>query len=186
MLRPRLNLSAVLLLAGTTLLPATTSMHAQLDPLSHRAPANSPLTQPTLSPGVLKLMQLDAEFSQATANGGGKAFASWFTDDALALNNGKPPVLGKTRIAADANWDAKQYRLEWQPAGGQMGPSGDMGFTWGHYDGHSKDRNGNDVVTGGRYITVWRLLSNGTWKVAMDASANEPPAAGDCCALPKP
>ena len=161
-------------------------LHAQLDPLSHPAPSSSPLTQPTLSPGVMQLMQLDAKFSKDTLRGGGHAFAAWFADDAIALNNGKAPVYGKMRIAADAGWDPRQYQLQWQPTGGQMGPSGDMGFTWGHYDGKAKDRNGNDVVTGGRYITVWKRLPSGEWKVAMDASANEPPAAGDCCALPKP
>ena len=132
------------------------------------------------------MMKLDSDFSRDTVQGGGKAFAHWFADDAIALNNGKSPVLGKTSIAADAAWDPKQYRLEWQPQGGRMGPSGDMGFTWGHYEGHAKDRNGNDIATSGRYITVWKRMPDGTWKVALDASANEPPAAGDCCALPKP
>src|SRR5438094_2645277 len=94
-----------LILSATLLLAAPAVMHAQLDPLSHPAPANSPLTQPTLSPGVLQLMQLDAEFSRTTLAGGGKAFASWFADDALALNNAKNPIYGKTSIAADANWD---------------------------------------------------------------------------------
>ena len=155
---------AHLILSVFLLLTAPAAMHAQLDPLSHQAPTNSPLTQPSLSPGVLQLMQLDAEFSRATLAGGGKAFASWFADDALALNNGKTPVFGKT--------------------GGQMGPSGDMGFTWGHYDGHAKDRNGNDIATGGRYITVWKRTPGGKWKVALDASANEPPT--DCCAVAKP
>jgi ketosteroid isomerase-like protein len=160
---------------------------AQLDPLS-RPPssAGSPLTQPTLSPGTLQLMQLDLDFAKDVAKGGGKAFASWFADDAITLNNGKPPALGKTRIAASANWDPKQYQLVWQPLGAQMGPSGDMGFTYGHYEGHAKDNNGNDVSTNGRYITVWKRTSDGKWKVALDASADEPPAAGDCCKLPTP
>ncbi len=178
MIRAHLILSVLLLLT------APAAMHAQLDPLSHQAPTNSPLTQPSLSPGVLQLMQLDAEFSRATLAGGGKAFASWFADDALALNNGKNPVFGKTAIAADANWDPKEYQLQWQPTGGQIGPSGDMGFTWGHYDGHAKDHNGNDIATGGRYITVWKRTPDGKWKVALDASATEPPT--DCCAVAKP
>ena len=172
------------ILAAFVLTVAPLASHAQLDPLSHPAPANSPLTQPSLSPGVLQLMQADEEFSKSTLAGGGKAFASWFADDALALNNAKAPVYGKTAIAADANWDPKQYQLQWQPTGGQMGPSGDMGFTWGHYDGHAKDRNGNDIATGGRYITVWKRMPDGKWKVALDASAMEPPT--DCCAVPKP
>ncbi len=178
MQRPVLSFAASLLLASSV------AAHAQLDPISHSAPLNSPLTQTTLSPGVVALMQTDLQFCKETVTGGGKAFASWFADDALALNNGKSPVAGKVAIAAGAAWDPKDYRLEWQPTGGQMGPSGDMGFTWGHYDGHAKDRNGNEIVTSGRYITVWRRMPDGKWKVALDASANEPPT--DCCAVPKP
>jgi ketosteroid isomerase-like protein len=168
------------------LLVGPVAIHAQLDPLAPHAPVNNPVTQPTLSPGVLQLLQLDAQFAKETLAGGGKAFAGWFADDALTLNNGKPAVYGKTNIAANAAWDPKQYQLRWTPAGGQMGPSGDMGFTWGHYDGHSKDRNGNDVTTSGRYITVWKRLPDGRWKVTLDASAEEPAAAGECCKLPTP
>ena len=145
----------------------------------------SPVTQPTISPGLVQLLELEGRFSQEVAEGGGKAFATWFADDAVTLNNGKPAVLGRGAIAADANWDPKVYHLSWIAQGGQMGPSNDMGFTWGHYEGRSTDRSGQPVVTSGRYITVWKKTRAG-WKVAMDASADEPPSAGDCCALPKP
>jgi ketosteroid isomerase-like protein len=150
-----------------------------------RADAN-PLTQPTLTPGVLLLLELEGRFSQAVAAGGGKAFGSWFADDAVTLNNGRPAVLGHSAIAAQAQWDPKAYQLTWVPQGAQMGPSNDMGFTWGHYEGRSKDKSGEPVVITGRYFTVWKKLPDGSWKVALDASANEPPAAGECCVLPKP
>ena len=147
--------------------------------------AQSPLTVPTLSPGVVFLMELEGRFNQAVEKGGGKAFASWFADDAVVLNNGRAATFGKLAIGEQAKWDPKEYQLTWQPQGAQMGPSGDMGFTWGHYEGHSKDKNGQPVVVEGRYITIWKKI-NGEWKVAMDASANDAPLAGECCALPKP
>ena len=146
----------------------------------------SPITQPTVTPGQLTLLELEAKFAQAVAEGGGKAFASWFADDAVTLNNGKPATLGRGAIAASATWSPQDYNLTWVAQGAQMGPSNDMGFTWGHYEGRSKDHDGNPVVTTGRYITVWKKLADGSWKVAMDASANEPAGAADCCALPKP
>jgi ketosteroid isomerase-like protein len=146
----------------------------------------SPLAQPTLSPGVILLMELEGRFAKAVAQGGGKAFADWFADDAVTLNNGKPAVLGRASIAAQAQWDPKDYQLIWTPQGAQMGPSNDMGFTWGHYEGTSRDKNSQPVTISGRYFTVWKKLPDGTWKVALDASANEPPAAGECCVLPKP
>jgi len=146
----------------------------------------SPVTAPTLTPGQITLLELEGRFSQAVAEGGGKAFASWFADDAVTLNNGKPATLGRGAIALTATWDPKEYSLTWVAQGAQMGPSNDMGFTWGHYEGRSTDKNGQAIMTTGRYITVWKKLPNGTWKVAMDASAQEPPEAGECCTLPKP
>jgi ketosteroid isomerase-like protein len=147
---------------------------------------SNPLSQPTLTPGALVLLELEGRFSQAVAEGGGKAFGNWFAEDGVTLNNGKPAILGRTAIAAQAQWDPKTYQLSWTPQGAQMGPSNDMGFTWGHYEGRSKDKNGEPVVISGRYFTVWKKLPNGSWKVALDASADEPAATGECCVLPKP
>lgn len=144
-------------------------------PAFRPAPSSSSAAlESTLSPGALQLLTLDGEFSQSVAKGGGAAFTSWFADDALTLNNGKVPVIGKAHIAATARWTPEEYQLAWQPMGAQMGPSGDMGFTWGHYDGTSKGKNGNAVTISGRYITVWKRTSDGKWKVALDASAEEP------------
>jgi ketosteroid isomerase-like protein len=167
--------------------PGTNIVAPGYDALAQSASAiSSPLTQPTLTPGALLQLELEGRFAKAVETGGGKAFGAWFADDAVTLNNGKPAVLGRTAIAAQAQWDPKTYQLTWTPQGAQMGPSNDMGFTWGHYEGHSKDKNGGPVVIAGRYFTVWKKLPDGTWKVALDASADEPPATGECCVLPKP
>jgi len=194
-MRSRTPIARLLLmfsLAGPIYLRAQTSPSPTLqpspftlDPLAPQ-PAGNLLTQPALNPGALVLLDLEARFARDVAAGGGKAFASWFADDAVSLSNGRPAVLGRGAIVAQADWDPKAYQLTWTPTAAQMGPSNDMGFTWGHYEGHTKDRNGEPVTITGRYITVWKKLPNGTWKVALDASATEPPAVGDCCALPKP
>jgi len=181
----------VLLTCALLLGPSATAQTIQppaapYDSLLRPPAAANALTQPTLSPGVLLLMELERRFAQDVASGGGKAFASWFADDAVTLNNGLPAVLGRAAIAAKADWDPKVYQLTWTPQGAQMGPSNDMGFTWGQYEGHSIDKNGQPVLTSGRYFTVWKKLPGGSWKVALDASANAPPAAGECCTLPKP
>ena len=147
---------------------------------------SSPLTQPTLSAGALLLLELDGRFSEAVAAGGGKAFVSWFAEDGMTLNNGKPAVIGRAAISAKAQWDAKDYQLTWTPEMAQMGPSGDMGFTWGRYEGRARDKNGQPVVTSGRYMTVWKKMPDGNWKVALDASAEAPSAPDECCTLPKP
>jgi ketosteroid isomerase-like protein len=170
------------LLAAALLTSAVAGAQITLNPLSKPAP--NPLTDPTLSPGNAFLFNLESKFAADTAAGGGKAFASWFADDAVTLSNGKAAVVGRPAIAAQATWDPKQYQLTWTPEGGEMAPAGDMGFTWGHYEGTSKDHNGNPVKTTGRYMTIWKKLPDGSWKVKLDSSNDEPPGAGDCCKLP--
>jgi ketosteroid isomerase-like protein len=172
-----IRLAIVLALA---LAPASAAWaQGALDPFSASQTANpSPLLQPTLSPGVLFLYDLEKNFARATLDGGGKAFASWFANDAVTIANKQVPVVGHAAIAAAAQWDPKQYTLQWTPQGGQMLSAGDAGYTWGHYEGRALDANGNAVTTTGRYITLWKKQADGSWKVALDISNEEPPA--DC------
>jgi ketosteroid isomerase-like protein len=171
-----------LLLAG---LGAAATAKGQLpEPGSAPASVPNPLTDVTVKPGKVLLFDLDTRFAKDVLERGGSAFAQWFADDAVALNNGAAPLIGKVAIAKSANWAAKDYQLTWTPTDALMGPSGDMGYTWGHFEGHSKDANGNPVTTSGRYITMWRKEPDGNWKVILDAGSNEPAGAGDCCKLP--
>ncbi|MDE1160944.1 MAG: nuclear transport factor 2 family protein [Acidobacteriaceae bacterium] len=172
--------SAVLVAA---LLVASCSVRAQMLTPEPATSAPQPLTSPSTTPGELELLQLEAKFAADTAQGGGAAFSRWFADDGIELPDGKAPLIGHTAIASHTQWDPKQYQLSWTPDGARIGPSGDSGFTWGHYTGRSHDASGQPVLREGRYITVWKKV-NGQWKVALDASAND--AAADCCALPKP
>lgn len=158
---------------------------AQLPLDSQQAPVANPFSNPGLTPQQSFLYSLEARFQHDTAQGGGAAFAKWFALDAVTLSNGKAPVIGQAAIAADANWTVAQYQLTWTPEGARMSADGDMGFTWGHYEGHSKDRDGSTITTTGRYMTVWKKQPDSSWKVELDASNDAPPAAGDCCKLPQ-
>jgi ketosteroid isomerase-like protein len=170
------------LFLGTALLFASMANAQMLTPQAPASEAN-PL-DPTMKPGKALLLDLEAKFGKDVAEHGGAGFAAWFADDGVALGNGEAPVIGKVAIAKSANWDPKTYQLTWTPTDAVMGPSGDMGYTWGHFEGHSKDQNGNPVLTSGRYMTIWRKQADGSWKVVLDAGANDVPNAGDCCKLP--
>lgn len=175
--------SAAVLVA--TLAFTSSAAHAQvLDPLGPKTgpsqPSN-PLSDPGVTPGVQFLYDLDARFAADTAKGGGPAFSAWFAPDAVTLANGKAPVVGHDAIAATATWTPQAYQLTWTSEGARLSTSGDMGITWGHYEGLSKDKDGGTVKTSGRYMTVWKKQADGTWKVELDASNDGPPA--DCCSL---
>jgi ketosteroid isomerase-like protein len=156
-----------------------------LEPSAPAATPN-PLSDPTLNPGKALLYDLEARFAKDVLEKGGAGFAEWFAEDGVALGNGAAPLIGRVAIAKSANWSPQAYQLTWTPTAAVMSASGDMGYTWGHFEGHSKDANGGPVTTTGRYMTIWRKGPDGAWKVVLDAGSNEPAAAGDCCKLPTP
>ena len=154
------------------------------EPGSQSSSAPNPLADTTVKPGKMLLFDLEARFAKDVLTKGGAAFADWFANDGVELSNGEAPVVGKVAIVKSANWSPKSFQLSWTPTDALMGPSGDMGYTWGHYEGHSKDANGNPITITGRYMTVWRKEPSGVWKVVMDAGNNEPAGAGDCSKVP--
>jgi len=172
-------------MAGTGGGLASRMAQAQLSfPDTNAQAAPNPLTDTTVKPGKVLLYDLEARFAKDVLERGGKGFSDWFAEDGVALGNGAAPLVGRVAIAKSANWNPKVYQLTWTPTDAMMGPSGDMGYTWGHFEGHSKDVNGNPLTTTGRYMTIWRKSADGQWKVVLDAGANEEPKAGDCCKLP--
>jgi len=176
--------SALFCLLAVAALCGVSVAHAQLPMPGAQADAPNPLTDSTVNPGKALLFELEARFAKDVATRGGAAFADWFAGDGVSLGNGAAPNIGKVAVAKSATWSPKDYQLTWTPTDAMMGPSGDMGYTWGHFEGHSKDASGNPITTTGRYITMWRREPEGNWKVVLDAGANEPPASGDCCKLP--
>lgn len=178
-----LLLTASALCALTFFVPSR--VDAQILQPTPPSDATDLLTDPTMTPGKALLFDLEAKFAKDVAERGGEGFAAWFADDGVALGNGVAPLIGKVAIAKSATWSPKVYQLTWDPKEALMGPSGDMGYTWGHYEGSSKDVNGNPVKTSGRYMTIWRKQPDGRWKVVLDAGSTEPAESGDCCRLPK-
>ncbi len=163
----------ILLFCAVSLFAATEMRAQALPAAAPQTPKHTLIPLPALPPGVMELLKLEADFADAVSKGGGKAFSSWFADDAVTLNNGQPAVLGRVAIAATADWNPKDYQLTWFAQGAQMGPSNDTGFTWGHYDAVSIGKDGKKTTQSGRYFTFWKKV-DGKWKVALDASANEP------------
>lgn len=172
------------IVTGMLFFAAAQNGYAQVPEPGAQASSPNLLAKATDVSGKALLFDLESRFAQDVAARGGAAFAEWFADSGVTLGNGAAPSIGKAAIAKSANWSPRDYQLSWTPTGAMMGPSGDMGYTWGHYEGRSKDANGNPIVTSGRYITVWRKEPDGRWKVVLDAGSNEPPVASDCCKVP--
>lgn len=181
-----MHIKSLAIIFGSLLAAGICVPHAPAQVFNPTAPpsAPNPLSDTTVKPGKMFLYDLEARFAKDVLERGGAGFAAWFAEDGVALGNGAKPLIGRVAIARSANWSPQAYQLIWTPTDAVMSPAGDMGYTWGHFEGHSKDANGNPITTSGRYMTIWRKEPDGSWKVVLDAGANEPAEAGDCCKLP--
>jgi len=121
------------------------------------------------------LKQLEGEFMKAAADKGSQGYMSYYAEDSVELPNGAPIIAGKTNIAQGMGFlDSKDNRLQWTPVGADISTAGDFGYTYGTFEFHSKDKDGKPRVDYGKYTSIWKLQSDGTWKVVLDMGNASP------------
>lgn len=115
------------------------------------------------------LKQLEAEFMKAAAEKGSQGYMSYYADDSVELPNGGAIIPGKANITKGMGFlDDKNNRLSWTPVAADISASGDLGYTYGNYEFHSKDKEGKPTVEYGKYTSIWKQQKDGTWKVVLD------------------
>jgi ketosteroid isomerase-like protein len=115
------------------------------------------------------LLAADRQFARDTAERGAEAWASWFAEDGFMFPAGNPAVQGRDRIRElmselrDPRTGQGELTIEWEPIGGGISASGDLGWTYGSAKiGTPK---GERFA---KYLTVWRKQPDGTWRVQAD------------------
>ncbi|HEY4902376.1 MAG TPA: DUF4440 domain-containing protein [Candidatus Sulfotelmatobacter sp.] len=115
------------------------------------------------------LKQLEAEFMKAAAEKGSAGYMSYYADDAVEVPNGADAIPGKTNIAKTMGFlDDKNNHLTWTPVGADMSSSGDLGYTYGTYEFRSLGKDGKQVVSHGKYTSIWKRQRDGSYKVVLD------------------
>jgi ketosteroid isomerase-like protein len=115
------------------------------------------------------LMEADRAFYAAVAEGGADAWASWFAEDGAVVQEGVGEIRGREAIrAAAAFLDVPGVSLQWEPVRADIAASGDLGWTTGRFVSEGPGPDGTTARAEGIYVSIWRLQSDGTWKVVMD------------------
>src|SRR4030081_937532 len=119
-----------------------------------------PNLRPTVTAGNTvnadTLRQLEAEFMKAAAEKGSQGYMSYYADDAVEVPNGAAIIQGKANISKGMSFlDQKDNQLTWTPVGADVSASGDLGYTYGNYESHSKDKEGKPIVEHGKYTSIW-------------------------------
>ena len=113
-----------------------------------------------------EMQQTDVDFARlANEAGFRKAFLEYMAEDGILLRDNHGPIIGADAIQYVSSINDSTFKLDWEPQGGDMAKSGDMGFTYGLYT-----LKGDSTQQQGTYITVWRKQDDGKWKFLLDAS----------------
>jgi len=109
--------------------------------------------------------------------GTGYAFAATVAQDGVMFGN--PQLVIGPQAVQDFFAGGAGSSLSWQPVYAAVAASRDLGFTIGEYTSTGRGPTGAAVQRFGKYLTVWRLQSDGTWKFVVDGGNPTPSRGGD-------
>lgn len=123
-----------------------------------------------------QLLQTDRDFAAASSQyGPAEAFRMYLHENATMFSAGSHPTQGRESIYQRMRSTDGNYELSWTPRAGEVSNSGDMGWTWGEYTVTGFDPEGEQEISYGKYVNVWRKSATGDWKVIVDIGNESPP-----------
>lgn len=118
----------------------------------------------------MSMMDADRAFSKMSELKGMKAaFMEYIDSNGVLLRPNARPIIGGEAIFYISQGEDTSYTMTWDPKGGNVAQSGDMGYTYGIYSIKPKD---SETVQYGTYVSIWKKQPDGKWKFILD-SGNE-------------
>ena len=112
------------------------------------------------------MMEADRAFSKMSEEKGMKTAMLDFIDSkGVLLRPNTMPLVGGNAVDFISQGADTSYVMTWEPSGGNVAVSGDLGYTYGIYSLKPKDK---DTVFYGTYVSVWKRQPNGKWKFVVE------------------
>ena len=112
------------------------------------------------------MMETDREFSKMSEERGMKyAFMQFVDNKGVLLRPNAMPLVGGEAINYISQGNDTSYVITWEPNGGSVAKSGDLGYTYGLYSLKPKDK---DTVFYGTYVSIWKRQPDGKWKFVLE------------------
>ena len=122
------------------------------------------------------MMKADRDFNQAAADRDMNRFLSLVSETAVFDS-----ADGRGREAVKKAWapffEPNGPTISWTPTKAESLVAGDVGYTVGTWERHTKDARENPIVRSGQYLTVWRKEKDGVWRATFDTGSTSPEGA---------
>lgn len=112
-----------------------------------------------------EILNADKTFSDLSKKEGMKrAFIDYIDNEGILLRPDHLPIVGANAIDFLSQVNDSSYTLTWNPTGGEIAASGDLGYTYGVYKLQMKD-----TMLNGTYVSIWKKQKDNKWKFVLDA-----------------
>jgi len=125
----------------------------------------------------VRILRLDAEWSEAAAARDVDKTISYVSDDAVVFPPGRPAMSGKAAIREYVvkSFQIPGFRISWKTTTIEVSSGGDLAYGTGTNRISFLGPDGKAVIVDGKAVTVWRREAGGDWKCVVDIW-NETPA----------
>jgi ketosteroid isomerase-like protein len=112
------------------------------------------------------MLETDREFSKMCEEKGMKhAFMQFVDNKGVLLRPNSMPLVGGEAINYISQGNDTSYVMTWEPNGGSVAVSGELGYTYGLYSLKPKNK---DTVFYGTYVSIWKKQPDGKWKFVLE------------------
>lgn len=125
-----------------------------------------------------RILQLDAEWSEAAQTRDVDRIVSYWSDDATVLPPGGPAVMGKAAIRefVAKSFENPSFRISWKTTDVVVSAGGDFAYGIGTNRVNVTAPDGTPVTVDGKAVTIWRREPDGSWKCVVDIWNDAPSA----------
>jgi uncharacterized protein (TIGR02246 family) len=129
-------------------------------------------------PEVKSIRELEHKAREAAKAKDLDRYVSFYADDAVLLWPGASMVTGRAAIREFMRvfFSMPDFSLSFETAHVEVSRAGDFAYTCGTNKVTLVNPNGEKMKDSGKYLTVYRKQSDGTWKVVADTGNSDLPA----------
>jgi len=129
--------------------------------------------------GTKAIKDTEAAWVKAFATKDAEKIAAFYADDAVMMANG-PTVSGKAAILD--TWKGMvtdpNFKLTFSSTKVEVAKSGELAYSFGTYTLNLSDPKTKKKITDkGKYATVYKKQTDGSWKAVVDVANSDPPPA---------
>ncbi len=113
-----------------------------------------------------EMIEADRQFSKMSEKEGIKnALMHYIDNKGVLLRPNSMPLVGGNAVDFISQGNDTSYIMTWEPSGGTVAKSGELGYTFGVYSIKPKLK---DTIYYGTYVSVWKRQKDDTWKFVLE------------------